>query len=484
MNMIAENYYDILGIHPKAEDEEVKQAFRELAKHYHPDRNPGDQEAERRFKLVNTAYDALKDEARRKSYDEWLVFHAAQKKAKQRQWGRLAAIVILLLLGPSAVLYGVVMSGAASIFNPSEERADLALTGQTQSDTAKIETGSATKPDKQASGEETGAGKSAEVKTPGNADRDNKGPATGLGGTGVAANTGQPDDHETRTAGLSPESAAFHALQEKPAAASEDSSLAEKSENVNDKGSDLSSTDYTNAIPTAVELPSAYARNAVPSASSGLTDGKLIGDKTIDSGGTVGSASALARLKEPGAGSAVGEALSSTRPQRRMAAQTPGPRISDTFSDCDLCPLMSVAKRPASVSDQGNLAVSLSDISVAQWNLCVNDGACSPYHAASNELSAPVIGLSLSDANTYAGWLSGITGESYRIVMPLGASRAGESVAKTEDNCDDIFARRQLSGWDWLEDRPVIKCERPASNRNAEDNARGFRVARQVRNDG
>ncbi len=65
--MAAENYYEVLGLRRGASDEDVKQAFRDLAKTLHPDRNPGDPEAERRFKLVTTAYEALKDDARRRA---------------------------------------------------------------------------------------------------------------------------------------------------------------------------------------------------------------------------------------------------------------------------------------------------------------------------------------------------------------------------------------------------------------------------------
>lgn len=53
--------YKVLGISPDASDEEVKQAYRRLAKKYHPDLNPGDQEAARRMQEVNAAYDQIKN---------------------------------------------------------------------------------------------------------------------------------------------------------------------------------------------------------------------------------------------------------------------------------------------------------------------------------------------------------------------------------------------------------------------------------------
>ena len=53
--------YKVLGVSPSASDEEIKQAYRKLAKKYHPDLNPGDQEAARRMQEVNEAYDQIKN---------------------------------------------------------------------------------------------------------------------------------------------------------------------------------------------------------------------------------------------------------------------------------------------------------------------------------------------------------------------------------------------------------------------------------------
>ncbi|WP_025323660.1 molecular chaperone DnaJ [Deferrisoma camini] len=63
------NYYEILGIHRNASAAEIKQAFRQLALRFHPDRNPEDPEAEARFKEIAEAYEVLSDPARRAEYD-------------------------------------------------------------------------------------------------------------------------------------------------------------------------------------------------------------------------------------------------------------------------------------------------------------------------------------------------------------------------------------------------------------------------------
>jgi DnaJ-class molecular chaperone len=64
------DYYTTLGISKGASDKDIKQAFRKLARKYHPDVNPGDKGAEARFKEVNEANEVLSDPAKRKKYDE------------------------------------------------------------------------------------------------------------------------------------------------------------------------------------------------------------------------------------------------------------------------------------------------------------------------------------------------------------------------------------------------------------------------------
>src|SRR5438034_4543811 len=68
---MAKTLYNTLGVSKSASQDEIKKAYRKLAREYHPDRNPGDASAEERFKEVQTAYDVLSDDAKRNAYDRF-----------------------------------------------------------------------------------------------------------------------------------------------------------------------------------------------------------------------------------------------------------------------------------------------------------------------------------------------------------------------------------------------------------------------------
>ncbi|HEY3695832.1 DnaJ domain-containing protein, partial [Phenylobacterium sp.] len=66
---MAQDPYMELGVARTASADELRRAFRKLAKQYHPDRNPGDKAAEERFKRISAAFDLLGDEDKRKKFD-------------------------------------------------------------------------------------------------------------------------------------------------------------------------------------------------------------------------------------------------------------------------------------------------------------------------------------------------------------------------------------------------------------------------------
>lgn len=70
--MNKKNPYEILGVSKTAEEKEIRKAFRALAKKYHPDVNPGNAEAEEKFREVNQAYEILSDEKKRAKLDQEL----------------------------------------------------------------------------------------------------------------------------------------------------------------------------------------------------------------------------------------------------------------------------------------------------------------------------------------------------------------------------------------------------------------------------
>lgn len=84
---MAKDFYDRLGVDRKATSEEIKKAYRKLARQYHPDVNPNNKEAELRFKEINEAYETLSEEDKRKEYDAILSGGGAGRGRAASQGG-------------------------------------------------------------------------------------------------------------------------------------------------------------------------------------------------------------------------------------------------------------------------------------------------------------------------------------------------------------------------------------------------------------
>ena len=67
--MAKADYYNLLGVSRDASEQELKRAYKKLAMKYHPDRNQGDKNAEKKFKEVSEAYEVLSDQNKRQAYD-------------------------------------------------------------------------------------------------------------------------------------------------------------------------------------------------------------------------------------------------------------------------------------------------------------------------------------------------------------------------------------------------------------------------------
>jgi curved DNA-binding protein len=80
------NYYDILEVSTDASDADIKKAYRELAKKHHPDKNPGDSEAEEKFKGISEAYEHLSDKAKKEAHDYELQYGHKQQHTSFNGW--------------------------------------------------------------------------------------------------------------------------------------------------------------------------------------------------------------------------------------------------------------------------------------------------------------------------------------------------------------------------------------------------------------
>src|SRR5436190_12348193 len=83
------DYYEVLSVNKNATEEEIKKAYRKLARKYHPDLNPNDKEANRKFQQINEANEVLSDPEKRKKYDQygkdWKHAEEFEKARQSRQ---------------------------------------------------------------------------------------------------------------------------------------------------------------------------------------------------------------------------------------------------------------------------------------------------------------------------------------------------------------------------------------------------------------
>lgn len=117
--MAKRDYYEVLGVSRSASEAEIKRAYRQLAMRYHPDRNPGDPEAEAAFKEVNEAYEILKDPQRRAAYDQ--LGH----RAFEPGGGGAAGFDFTSFADVFDDLFGDLMGGGGRRRGPGSRGADL-----------------------------------------------------------------------------------------------------------------------------------------------------------------------------------------------------------------------------------------------------------------------------------------------------------------------------------------------------------------------
>lgn len=416
---MAENYFDILGVGRDADDETVKQAFRDLAKTYHPDRNPGDAEAEQQFKRINTAYDALRDAERREAYIEWLHFVETRERSKMAQWGRLAALVAVLIFGP-VLLYLTLASSdtvpppkGSAIRPPVVEQSNISQTSAQQSVPA------AESPQAKQPAQPVPSQGMHLAPQPVPITEATKSPR------GDRAKPGQ-SDAGNRSDRWEPSS------EQAPPATTE------------------ALPQSTGGAPNASVADNSPGANAVPPvriAKSGDGD--------------------PAHPAPPASGFPSGDA--------NAAPTAQGAGGAETFSDCDNCPSMtpmSNDQRYVAAKDRNGrmvpreaVAISKEAITVGHWNACVAEGACPRYVTASqNDPQRPVQDVSARDASTFIDWLSRKSGHSYWLLADSDGGAVREEYANA--NCG-------TPGWEWMEDG----CFRRPNTYQS------FRVMRSIRAD-
>lgn len=506
--MAAENYYEVLGLRPGANDEDVKQAFRELAKVLHPDRNPGDQEAERRFKLVNTAYEALKDASRRRAYDEWLAFARKHERSRLAQSVRLAALVAVLLVGPSLALYWALVF--LDLAGPRKERPTVS----TAIETPARNTATSSRP--------APAPKTEAARLPDPAPPVSAPPTPPRESVAVleAPPVIEPPANEDPTASIAPQKRADGELEEpasppdsRPKGPSRDreepgsppdtrtpgasSGESEEQGKPRDDKPSRPSRDFEeprslksvtganegngadNAPSRTGEyLPPASGASNAPAPTHGLSSDTAPSPDGDRDTPARSMARMIAELKEPGA---VPQDRTDETPQRHAALPDerraqPSAGEPEDFADCERCPVMSLveatdiaptpgARRPLPTR---TLAISKSEVTVAEWNACVEDGACRGFRQYGASTHKPILDVTRTEALDYASWLSRKTGKIYRPMKTGGWNRTAGAGGRRGD-CLSGDPQR------WMDEDCDTRAQR---GQRGQQGSGGFRVAR------
>ena len=106
------DYYEVLGVAKDASEEDIKKAYRKLAKKYHPDMNPGDKNAEAKFKEASEAYAILSDAEKRQKYDQF-------------GFAAPAALAALISIRPISAIFSAICSAISSAAEDADRRAAL-----------------------------------------------------------------------------------------------------------------------------------------------------------------------------------------------------------------------------------------------------------------------------------------------------------------------------------------------------------------------
>jgi DnaJ domain len=110
--------YELLGVGPDASVEALQKAYRKLAKMHHPDHNPNDPDAARRFRVVTVAIAILRDAKRRSAYDQRLVRVLQRRLDREREWRRLQRPRIAAISAFAAILIGIVVTNGSAWVGP------------------------------------------------------------------------------------------------------------------------------------------------------------------------------------------------------------------------------------------------------------------------------------------------------------------------------------------------------------------------------